>query len=85
MRVFLRCIREAWKASRKREGFFYNTLVEEDYGDRFHNLAASVIEEEDVQTDLKDVLLKTPRMKDSVSSQAYHNKLDTFVFEGKLE
>ena len=86
MRAFLQCVREAWKASRKSQGFFYNTLVVEDYGNKFRDLAASIIEEEDLATDFQDVLLKTPHIKDSMlPGSDYREELDAFVFDGRLK
>jgi len=60
MKTFLRCVREAWTASRKDNTFYYNTLLFENQTEKFRGLAASIIEEEDLKTDLEDVILKTP-------------------------
>ncbi len=76
MRAFLQCVREAWKASHKNQDFFYDILVAEDYDNKFHDLAASIIKEEDLETDFQDVLLKTP-------SEANAN--DVFVADGRIQ
>ncbi len=76
MRAFLQCVRGAWKASRKNQDFFYDTLVAEDYDNKFHDLAASIIKEENLETDFQDVLLKTP-------SEANAN--DVFVTDGRIQ
>lgn len=76
MRTFLRCVREAWSASRKVNAFYYNTLLFDDQTEKFRGLAASIIEEEDLQTDLEGVLLKTPSDADA---------RDVFVVEGRIQ
>ncbi len=69
MRTFLQCIREAWQVSHPSQKLVYDALLkyrrsekarEAAFSKEFSNLAASVIQNEDLNGDLENVTWKTP-------------------------
>ena len=76
MKTFLRCVRQAWTLSHSNQAYIYKTLLFEDQTAQFRVLAASIIKEEDLKTDLEDILLKTPSGVDA---------RDVFVADGRLK
>ena len=85
MRTFLQCIREAWQISHTSQKLFYDALLKYGRSEQarhvalskeFSNLAASVIVNEDLQSDFEQVILKTPGKK---------TEYDDFVNQGRFE
>jgi hypothetical protein len=55
---------------------FFRALLVEDQTNQFRDLAAALIEDQDLKTDLENVLLKTPSSTEAC---------DAFVYEGRIK